>query len=191
MKQLTLYLLTFCLVMAGALWTNATAQTVRYVTENGNGTKDGSSWANASDDLQDMINISTAGNEIWVAEGTYKPNRPANNLTTIDPNNRDNAFVLKEGVKLYGGFSRTETTIAGRAGGATVLSGDIDGDGTLNGNCYHVVIGVSTAANPITAATLIDGFTITGGNAEGNGNVSVNGVSFGRSFGGGMYNRNS
>ena len=64
MKQMKLYLLTLCLVTAGALWTDATAQTVRYVKEGGAGTADGSSWADASDDLQAMINASAANAEI-------------------------------------------------------------------------------------------------------------------------------
>src|SRR5690606_13144340 len=82
----------------------------RYVSENGTG--DGSSWANASNDLQLMINNSFAGDSIFVASGTYKPIRPANNVNVIAVNNRDNAFVLKSGVKIYGGFAGTENYLS-------------------------------------------------------------------------------
>ena len=66
MKKLFLILLCALTGMA------AQAQTTRYVKPTGSG--DGSTWANASGDLQAMINASAAGDEVWVAAGTYKPN---------------------------------------------------------------------------------------------------------------------
>ena len=195
MKQLTLYLLTFCLALAGALWTNVTAQTIRYVRVGGYGTRDGLSWDNASGDLQEMINASTAGDEIWVVAGTYKPNRPANDLTTIATNNRDNAFVLKAGVKLYGGFDPffspdvpylPDFGSTGR-NSETILSGDIGTVNVNSDNCYHVVIGVNI---PAGSNTLIDGFTISDGNAGGIGGtgfITVNGESVYRYDGGGIH----
>ena len=141
------------------------AQTFRYVKAGGTG--NGSSWANASGDLQLMINNSAAGDEIWVAEGTYKPVYTADGyfaLTSTYPTTDggcDNAFVLKADVKIYGGFKGdgSETSIADRAGGASILSGDIDRTpGMSTGDAYHVVI----SAGNVGTATL-DGFTITGG----------------------------
>jgi len=81
---------------------------------------------------------------IWVAEGTYT--RPAGAATTES--------VLKMGpcVKIYGGFIGIEKDLSKRGDPAdhpTVL----DGENTS----YHVVIGASGA--------LLDGFTVTGGNA--------------------------
>ena len=49
---------------------------VRYVRPTVAGLGDGSSWTNASADLQLMINNSAAGDTIWVAEGTYLPLPP-------------------------------------------------------------------------------------------------------------------
>ena len=46
---------------------------IRYVKPVSSGLGNGSSWANASADLQLMINNSQAGDTIWVAQGTYKP----------------------------------------------------------------------------------------------------------------------
>lgn len=167
---------------------NAEAAT-RYVKQGGTG--NGTSWAAASGDLQAVINASADGDQIWVAAGTYKPNRPANNLSTIDANNRDNAFVLKKGVKIYGGFpaagSGNALTDRDWNINKSTLSGDI---GTANDNadnCYHVLIG----AGDVGSACL-DGFTISGGNANGgNSYISVNGQGIYRGYGGGMFNNSS
>jgi hypothetical protein len=112
---------------------------------------DGSSWASAFNDLQDALATATAGDEIWVAAGTYKP--------TTD-GNREISFNLESGVSLYGGFAGTETDLDERDWevNSTVLSGDIGVPGSVVDNSYHVVY-----ASGITGVTL-DGLTITGGN---------------------------
>lgn len=170
----------------------AAAQTTRYVSATGSGS--GSSWANASNDLQLMINQSAAGDQVWVTAGTYKPNRPANNLGTIASANRNNAFVLKSGVKVYGGFMGTETTIAQRnlkdPARASILSGDFNGNDTptltnMGENAYHVVI----SAGAVGTAEL-NGFTIQGGGyivgTDATGSITVNGQSVSRENGGGI-----
>jgi len=63
MKQLKNFLLTLCLVMAGALWTDATAA-VRYVRAGAYTGQTGLSWANANGDMQAMINASAPGDEV-------------------------------------------------------------------------------------------------------------------------------
>ena len=87
-----------------------TAQTKRYVknvSQSGNGL----SWNTASNDLQAMINAVEAagGGEIWVAAGTYEPNRRADDLNTINGGDCNNAFVLKPDRHIYGGFAGNET----------------------------------------------------------------------------------
>ncbi len=82
---------------------------------------------NASDDLQDIINIATAGDQIWVAQGTYKPSekRDIDNSGIADI--RETIFYLDKNLEIYGGFAGTETMLAERNWQAnpTVLSGDI------------------------------------------------------------------
>ena len=171
----------FCIsiVMAGY------SQSIRYVKPISSGMGDGSSWANASADLQLMINNSSAGDTIWVAQGTYKPIRPANNLTVISLNNRDNAFVLKSKVHIYGGFAGNETELSQRNWNTnpTVLSGDIGTPNSNTDNSYHVVISVGSIN------TCLDGFTITGGRAYRNSiMIVINGQMIDGYRGAGVYN---
>ena len=172
MRKLYLKTLGICLSLFAM---NVNAQTTYYVKNDGVAGASATSWATASNDLQEVINTAAAGDKIFVAKGTYLPNRPANNLTAVDPLNRDNAFVIKNGVSLYGGFAGTETAENQRvAGNVTILSGDLGGndveeDGT-NGttymtlnktdNAYHVVLALG-----ITNTAVFDGFTVTKGDA--------------------------
>jgi hypothetical protein len=162
---------------------------IRYVRQDGSGNQSGSSWENASGDLQLTINQACPNSEIWVAQGTYKPNRPANNLNTIATNNRDNAFVLKANVKIFGGFLATgNPEISDRDWNAniTTLSGDIGTVNNVSDNCYHVVI-----SSGLVGTAELNGFTITKGNANTNRAITVNGYSPDARYGGGMYNDNS
>ncbi|GAB3737526.1 hypothetical protein GCM10028816_41290 [Spirosoma lituiforme] len=77
----------------------AQAQTIRYVKPTATGTGDGSSWDNASGNLQSQINVAGA-QQVWVAVGTYKPGGNANT-------NRSVSFSMKNGVTIYGGFAGT------------------------------------------------------------------------------------
>jgi predicted outer membrane repeat protein len=115
----------------------------------------GATWATACE-LQTAFTGASAGDEIWVAAGIYKPGT-----------NRDDTFQLISGVALYGGFAGTETSRGQRDWEAnpTVLSGDIGVPDDSSDNSYHVVfigMGVDTTA-------ILDGFTIIGGNADGSG----------------------
>jgi len=125
-----------------------------YVKPAGNDAAAGTSWGTAFASLQQALSVATPGSQIWVAAGTYKP------TTTSD---RSISFQLKSGVAVFGGFAGTETSLSGRnvQTNVTILSGDIDGDGTLANNSYHVVVGNTFAT------AVLDGFTITGGNADG------------------------
>ena len=137
----------------------------------------GQSWATAHHSLTNALTAAQTGDEIWVATGVYKP-------TWSGQFNRNLSFHLKAGVQLFGGFAGHETSRDERDWQAnpTVLSGDTDhndhdpdGDGIIahpsdmvGNNIYHVVRATGTAEAPITSATVLDGFIITGGAANGN-----------------------
>lgn len=140
------------------------AQQIRYVKPVATGTADGSSWANASADLQTMINASASGDQVWVAAGTYKPTVAlASAGGTADPQ-RDKSFALKTGVAVYGGFAGSEVALSERSflSNVTTLSGDLGTTSDISDNAYHVVTAYATSTD-----TRLDGFTISGGNADG------------------------
>jgi hypothetical protein len=168
---------------------------VIYVTENGTG--NGSSWANAYGGLDDPLayaKILVCIKEIRVAAGTYKPKRKADDLlnSAQSPTDRDNAFVMIEGVKIYGGFNvlNASTQVSsvpafGTTGrqGVSILSGDVDNNSIMdNGNAYHVVMAAGDMGD-----ALLDGFTVTGGYSDNNQNhISINGRDFERRQGAGI-----
>ncbi len=142
-----LFLMGMWICMSSSLYAK-----VFYVHPEGFG--DGSSWEDASPDLADILLEAEAGDEIWVAEGTYYP---------TDFEDRHASFVLKEGVKLYGGFAGTETSLTERRWQYhhTFLSGEISSDAPTD-NVYSVVY-----INGYSSATVLDGFIIYGGAANG------------------------
>ena len=174
------------LLLTGLCGTAFGAQTI-YVDAGAPSGGDGSSWAGAFRFLQNALWTADPCDRIWIAEGLYQPDRSA-----ADPCGtgwREATFQLVDGVEIYGGFP---------AGGGdwdsrdpciyeTVLSGDLtDNDievadpcdlpsePTRADNCFHVLTCEVADAN-----TILDGFTITGGNANGD---------FPDNVGGGMYN---
>ena len=136
---------------------------------------DGLSWGSAFDDLQaalDRASVLRADadadndvDQIWIAEGVYKPS-----AARVPDDPRTAAFSLRNSISLIGGFAGTETTLDERnvAACETILSGDLGIVGENSDNVDSVVLCASD-----TEATL-DGFTITGGNAEENGGGIVN-----------------
>ncbi|MEI6407820.1 MAG: hypothetical protein WCR52_00420 [Bacteroidota bacterium] len=119
------------------------------------GLYDGTSWANAYVTLQQALATALPGDQIWIAKGIYKPG---------DDNNRERSFALHTGVSIYGGFAGTETQLLQRnpLTNPTVLSGDIGVENLTSDNVYHVV-----TISGGDSLTVVDGFTIQGGNADG------------------------
>lgn len=114
----------------------------------------GRSWDRALRDLQKALAISRPGDGIWVAAGTYYP---------AEANDQNASFVLKTGVRLFGGFIGGEQRLDQRdwERNRTVLSGDIGVRGERSDNVRHVVLGADEA--------VLDGFTIQDGYAMGGG----------------------
>ncbi len=154
-------------------------------------TIDGMSWTTAFTNLQDALTVAISGTEIWVAEGVYYPDEGQGQTD----NDVTASFEMKDGVEIYGGFAGTETAHSQRdyVANVTVLSGDIDGNdgkdshgvvtatGNISGmNAYHVINN-----NGVSRTAVLDGFTITAGDADAGGSTCPN------NCGGGMYNTNS
>lgn len=182
-----IHLLFFSAIFFFCIITNALAQTTRYVKQGGTG--DGSTWNMASGDLQAMINASVKGDQVWVAGGNYYPIRRADVLDVLSPNDRHNAFVLKNDVKMYGGFAGTNETMVSqrdstRRTNNTILNGDIGTVGDDADNAYHVVISVDNVGK-----AELNGFSIINGNANGDWYViEVSPVEIYDGGGGGVYN---
>ena len=128
-----------------------------FVDDNASDGGDGGSWASAHKYLQDALASTEYGDEIWVAEGTYKPDQGAGKTA----GDRASPFVLVNGVGMYGGFLGTENSRDPQGdNNQTILSGEINEDSELWS--LNVVSGVDLDAN-----TILDGFRITKGNANG------------------------
>lgn len=125
---LLLVLILFGLAFAGL----ARADVCR-VTTTGNASNNGGSWS-APMDLQTALGASSC-TEVWVAAGVYKPGT-----------SETDSFGIQSGVAVYGGFAGHENQRSQRDPGAnlTVLSGDIDGNDTVDAH------GITRTADDIT-----------------------------------------
>ena len=83
-----------------------------YVDLEAAGNNDGTSWQGAFTDLHPALESAIAGDQIWVAAGTYHPS--VEYCGTGD--NRYKSFQLKNGVAVYGGFDPSKAMLAGVIG---------------------------------------------------------------------------
>lgn len=89
------------LFLTGSVF-SAWAQNTRYIKPSASGLADGSSWANASNNLQAIIDAAANNDTIWIAAGTYQP---ASNQW----------FSITKPLSIYGGFSGNETSVQERS----------------------------------------------------------------------------
>lgn len=174
---------------------------IRYVKPTATGTGDGSSWDNASGDLQKMIdeladnNVSQQAGEVWVAAGTYKPQSQL-----ISGMNYSASFRMRDGISVYGGFAGNETSKQERAKGTmpwdftnvTVLEAAYyesklawtNSKWTVGSDSRHVVwFAPMSGESDFTRITTLDGVTVQGGYAQGNTGLD----DFKTDRGGGVY----
>ena len=124
-----------------------------YVTEHGAGTQYGDSWANAVSSIEEAQTLAQAHNAVvWVAAGTYYGNTSS-----------ENAFLMKAGVSVYGGFAgnEPETFDLDQRDFATNAT-------ILDGQNMRRVLGQPSNFTEATAVTW-DGFTIQNGRIPGYG----------------------
>lgn len=168
-----------CAAGLALAWTVSASAATCYVNAAASGGNSGLNWGDAYTDLQSALN-NAACNEVWVAQGVYKPVVPVN---VGSPTNAERlvSFNVKPGVAVYGGFAGSESNRDARDPKVhpTILSGDIDNNDDANNadgnnidetsteiaglNTQHILIMDGTTGAPILASTVLDGFTLTGG----------------------------
>ncbi|MCP4642184.1 MAG: right-handed parallel beta-helix repeat-containing protein [bacterium] len=121
--------------------------------------QDGLAWATAFDTIQKGIDAAKldGGGEVWVAQGIYDETRTADVFAT---GSNTGTLVMKSNVRVYGGFTGTESALVERdwETNVTTISGATARDGAA---AYNVVTAY------LCSDFVLDGFTITGGDASG------------------------
>ncbi|MFK7960250.1 MAG: hypothetical protein AB8G96_06960 [Phycisphaerales bacterium] len=140
---------------------------IRYVRADAPAGGDGLSWNTAFNDLQDGISaVFSQGDpvrELWVAAGSYRPDRGTNN--------RNASFILPGTLKTFGGFTGDELRRDARRPRQheTILTGEIGGPG-LEDNAQKV------AATAFSGSEVrLSGFTIERGFADGSSPLAASG----------------
>ncbi|MEN6428636.1 MAG: right-handed parallel beta-helix repeat-containing protein [Phycisphaerales bacterium] len=161
------------------------ASSVVYCDVRALGANDGSDWTNAFLCLQSALAVARPGDEVRVAQGTYKPDRHLeegpDGARVVASGERTDSFVLPSGVTLRGGYAGSGASDPDERdidAYETILSGDLAAndvppaghdwqsicdfvlDKSRTDNSQSVVT-VSSAGN----TSVLDGFTITGGHA--------------------------
>ena len=179
---------------------------IYYVSPTGTG--DGSSWANTMS-LEKALTTAKAGDQIWVQGFDQIDN--SNKLYIVPESMKATGFTLKSGVQLYGGFEGDETTLDARETLGkpyqlryrTVLSGDIGtndvidntnlifpANETRKNNATHVLsinMAPSSGNNNNAYPTVVNGFSIAGGHADGENETGGGIYIYGNNAQGGVY----
>lgn len=163
LKAMTFLLLALSLFFA--FTSTAHAVSILHVRANGSDTGTCSTWATACT-LDHALAIALNGDQLWVAQGVYKPAA------------KTSPILISSAVTLYGGFAPTgDPTFDSRSPDSypTVLSGDLAGDDTTDSNgvvlAYDNIVGSDNAQTVVRvdASAVMDGFIVTGGVGQGAG----------------------
>lgn len=151
-----------------------------FVTVNGNGSKDGTSWDNAIDfaTMYDNINNYDNGDVFYFAGGTYVPAK---------------VIGISNGYTFVGGFDPSLTgtqhdTPAYPSATPTVFSGDLDGDGEMSDGDLNRLLSFNTATKDSSKMVILRGLEFTKaytahGTAEGKSGTETHGALFARNCG--------
>jgi hypothetical protein len=180
MKQTTI-LFTLALLISSSCFAQHCG--LIFVRVGASGADTGESWADAYTDLQDALDAAAPGDQIWVAAGMYVPTKDA--LGDVPADNRSKTFFIDKNIQVYGGFAGTEGDLSARdpETNLTILSGELGSPSVATDNAYHVI----TIAG-VDGQCIIDGFTVSGGYANGGGEDSQGGGILLRQIGG-QYTR--
>lgn len=128
----------------------------------------GRSWTEAFRFLADALAVAPAGSTVRVAGGSYRPDQSEASGAALG--DRSATFQLRSGVRLSGGYAglgASDPDAVDVGANQTTLSGDLAADdgpdfANRSDNSLHVVTGSGTDASAV-----LEGFTISGGNADG------------------------
>ncbi len=141
---------------------NSIAQTILYVDSAATGQNNGTTWANAYNDLQDALETAQPNTQIWVAKGSYWPTK---NWLDVLQDWRSNlkTFKMRPGVRVLGGFNGTETQLNQRdwRKNKTRLTA-IDPDPTMQTAACVVFFDDLDQTSQLDGFWITDGHTYTG-----------------------------
>lgn len=133
---------------------------VIYVDDDASVGGNGQSWGTAYKYLQDALDNAESGDEIWVVEGTYRPDD--DDASHPDGSGlRTETFQLIDGVAIYGGFPTAGGLWASRDPNTyeTILSGDLNNDDILEGSGIASAADDCSQAEPIYLGFYYEGST--------------------------------
>lgn len=176
-KSLDVCIVIFCLW--AAIVDVSVAGRIVYVDDDASGADNGSSWADAFNYLQDALHfVGSSGEwgEIRVGQGVYTPD--SNSAAPNGTGDRKATFILKADFTIMGGYAGAGQPDPNERDieiYRSILSGDLyDNDRDVNNstdlpteptrseNSHHIV-----TCSDSNAMSVLDGFTISGGNATG------------------------